>query len=63
MQGADGNPLGVCANKLQFIHSTNRNLVPILAPRHSARQLRGVVNTPAVVPARGDSRSGEDGRY
>lgn len=62
MQGTDGNPLGVCANKLQFIHSTNMSFVPLLAARHSARQLSGVVNTPAIVPARGDSRSGEDAR-
>lgn len=53
MQGTDGNTLRVCANQLQSIHSTNKSLVPLPAAGHSAGQLRGAVNTPAIVPARG----------
>lgn len=53
MQGMDGSPLGVCANQLQSVYSTNRSLVPLPAARHSAGQLREAVSTPAIVPARG----------
>ena len=51
MQSIDGIPFGVSANILQFNHSTNINLIYILAARYLTGQPNGMVSKPDPVLA------------